>query len=404
MNLLRLFLKNCLLRNNRNECALFLVGVGLTGKSTFTKLLTRLFGPRAGVLELTPLSNRFEFSGLVDNINDVNPRALALARCSDLKQLASNENRVSEKKHEKQVAKNYKGLIILTGNERFRESEGHRSDPSGIGRRVLCFPCRTVPLEINTNLVDHLYQTIVNWALGCDLRSDMLIGQVQTLNMYLDGDQQDSMEDFISSCLFLAGWSREALGATKESFPDTLYGKYLDFCHDSCYRPCTGQEFRGQLCAHLSMLKVPYKPIRTKKGWERVGGSRNMALDLSRGHSQTQRNDPHTQSPDEELPLHEPDQSCDLLRKSTGSASLVAPQPASPPLASSPPVRAPRSDPRDVHARLRQREPKAESRCRAQGNRLGESRCKIGSHPSPRRCRTEPGVRADTRIRETNPF
>lgn len=274
INLLRLFLKNRLLRNNKNECALFLVGVGLTGKSTFTKLLMKLFGDRAGVLELSRLSNRFEFSGLAGKdllvVNDVNPRALTFDRCSDFKQLTSNESKVKEKKYEETSTDDFKGLTILTGNERFRMPQGLGLDSSGIGRRILYFPCRTVPLEIDTDLVNHLYSNvyaIVNWALGCELKDDMLIGHVQTLDMYLDGDQKDSMEDFISSCVSLAGWSREALGVKRDPSPDTLYGRYVKFCDENYYRPRVGQEFRMRFCASLSMLRVTHKPLRTKKGW-----------------------------------------------------------------------------------------------------------------------------------------
>jgi hypothetical protein len=85
-------------------------------------------------------------------LGDVNPQGLTSKRASLLKLLSSQEQVVVERKHKNAVTLIFEGSILIHGNSLFEQPERAPKDSTGLARRIVKFPCNTVPEKPNSQL------------------------------------------------------------------------------------------------------------------------------------------------------------------------------------------------------------------------------------------------------------
>lgn len=194
IELLRHNLKNIILRRNDGEAAIYFLGPGLTGKSTWANFLQFVMGELSLVWDAARLATKFDAHNLIGRflltLPDIDPKGLTPRRATALKNITSGEAIPVEKKHS--TAGNYVffGNVVMHGNNYFENFTGNDVDSTGISRRILLFPCKKVVERPNPKLPQILIDNcipIIRWSLSSTLRGGFLLGRIEAINKVLEG-------------------------------------------------------------------------------------------------------------------------------------------------------------------------------------------------------------------------
>lgn len=225
INILRLYAKCVLMNQNPAHMVLFLIGPGQTGKSTFAQMLISLKENTYCTLDLANLSDKFGTDGLLGAnlavFPDVDPCGITSKRASFLKSISSGEAVTIGRKYLKSVNYRYQGNLLMHGNSDFLEPEKASRDSTGTARRLVKFPCYTVPEKPDSTLEERFKANRVRfiwWALTPPLPCDYLMGKITTLTEILDQDMEDEMKAFVLELVRVNPEARTPLGI-KETPP-----------------------------------------------------------------------------------------------------------------------------------------------------------------------------------------
>lgn len=273
LHVLRHFFKCTLLGENPSQIVLLMMGPGPTGKSTFAKMLMSIIKRTSCSLELNRLSGRLETSRILGKqllvLGNVNPHGLTSQRASLLKLLSNQEPILGERKHQNTVSDLFKGTILIHGNSFFKALERAPKDSTRLARRVVKFPCNTVPATLDHRLPIHLERNLIPmiwWALTSPLPPEYFLGRIPSLNEILDEDVENEMRGFILDKIYVNEKALTPLGAQKLPPRDSLYAAYKNYCTTHHYEACSWSKFGNQFLITIRSLRVQVHKFRKPKG------------------------------------------------------------------------------------------------------------------------------------------
>lgn len=292
LHCIRIWLRNTLYLDNSDQYALYLVGNGSTGKSTFSNILVSLFESNALNVSLEDIDNKFTKIKLASCklciIPDINYKGMTPSKGSFCKSIVSGDAITGENKYEAPVVFCCKSNFLIHGNDRLHINKSSELK-TGLSRRFLYIHTGSAPLVINKNLGKELEMNlsgIINWARTAHPDHLSLLGSISSFNDLLNPDLEDGLDVFIKTKVFQNPTESVELGCSEVPPMNSLYYAYIRSLELNASSKLAPNRFPGAFEEKIKALSINIHRKRTGKGLSFIG------ISLSRGRLITSRTNP----------------------------------------------------------------------------------------------------------------